>query len=259
MKKTKNIYWVLSILILALFSCSDDNDDCVKLLKKIVETSEKGISETTLLTYDGNEIVSIDGPQRRTDFTYSDGLITKTVMLNKTNQLVETIKYRYLTGELVEVESLANYRIKYIYNSDKTVSYERFTIDSRNQEIKELHGVLYFEHENLIKDERILDNTAAGVLSKYSISYDYDSKHNPLFNISGYKKLLNYNEVMSSNNILLSTVITSVLKDDQIISSAVLYKSSYTYNLDNYPTERVSETAILADGNTGYLKTEYFY
>ena len=259
MKKTKNIYWVLSILMLALFSCSDDNDDCVKLLKKIVETSEKGISETTLLTYDGNEIVSIDGPQRRTDFTYSDGLITKTVMLNKTNQLVETIKYRYLTGELVEVESLANYRIKYIYNSDKTVSYERFTIDSRNQEIKELHGVLYFEHENLIKDERILDNTAADVLSKYSISYDYDSKHNPLFNISGYKKLLNYNEVMSSNNILLSTVITSVLKDDQIISSAVLYKSSYTYNLDNYPTERVSETAILASGNKGYLKTEYFY
>lgn len=253
MKNKIVLLWVLSIFVLTLCSCSTDNDDTVKLLKKVVETSEAGTSETSLFTYDGTEIVSIDGVQKRTDFTYTDGLITKAVTLNKTNQLLETIEYSYLEGKLVEAESLGNYRINYIHNSDKTVSYEKFTI-SGNQQVKEFHGTLYFENENFIKEERILDNTASGVLSKYSVSFDYDSKYNPLYNILGYKKLLDYNEGASSNNSLISTVITSISKDDQITSSANFYKSSFKYDLDNYPTEQVSE-----NGNTGYLKTTYFY
>lgn len=254
MKKTKNIFWVLSIFLLTLYSCSNDTDDSIKLLKKIVTTSADRTSETTLFTYNGNEIVSIDGLQKHTDFTYADGLISKTVTINKTNQLVETIEYTYISGELVSVKSLGNYRISYTHNSDKTVSYEKFKISSGNQEIKEFHGVLYFENENFIKDERTLDNTAAGVLSKYSISFDYDSKHNPLYNILGYKKLLDYNDAISSNNSLISTMITSASKDDQVISSAKFYKNSFTYDLDNYPTEQVSENE-----DTGYLKTTFFY
>jgi hypothetical protein len=254
MKNKIVLLWVLSVFVLTLYSCSTDNDDSVKLLKKVVETSEAGTSETSLFTYDGTEIVSIDGVQKHTDFTYTDGLITKAVTLNKTNQLLETIEYGYIEGKLVEAESLGNYRINYIHNSDKTVSYEKLTIISANQQVKEFHGTLYFENENLIKEERILDNTASGVLSKYSVSFDYDSNHNPLYNILGYKKILDYNEGISSNNSLISTVITSISKDDQITSSAKFYKNSYTYDLDNYPTEQVSE-----NGNTGYLKTEYFY
>lgn len=257
MKKTKSIVWLLSIFILTLYSCSNDNDDNVKLLKKIVETSEAGTSEITLFTYNGNEIVSIDGTQKRTDFTYTDGLIAKTVTLNKTTQLLETIEYSYLNGKLDKVESLG-YRIKYIHNSDNTVSYERFMI-SGNQQVKEFHGTLYFENENLIKDDRTLDNTNAGLISNSSVSFDYDANKNPLFHVMGFKELLNQNEKISLNNSVISTVITSVSKDDQITSSANLYKNSYTYDFDNYPTERVSETAVLTNGNTGYLKTEYFY
>ncbi|WP_240723445.1 hypothetical protein [Flavobacterium sp. GT3P67] len=259
MKINKYIYWVLSIFLLTLYSCSTDTDGSAKLLKKVVETSAQGTVGTTLFTYNGTEIVSIEGAQKRTDFTYTDGLITKSVTLNKTYQLIETIEYSYLEGKLVEAESLGNYRINYIYNSDKTVSYQKFTIGSGNQEVKEFHGTLYFENENLIKEERIFDNTASGVLSKYSVSFDYDSKHNPLYNILGYKKLLEYNEGISSNNSLISTVITSVSKDNQITSSANFYKSSFKYDLDNYPTEQVSENAIATNGNVGYLKSEYFY
>jgi hypothetical protein len=259
MKKTKNIFWVLSIFVLTLYSCSSDNDDSVKLLKKVVETSEEGTSETALFTYNGNEIVRIDGAQKRTDFTYTDGLITKIVALNKTNELLETNAYSYLEGKLVEVESLGNYRIKYIHNSDKTVSYQKFTIGSGNQEVKEFHGILYFENENLIKEERTLDNTAVGVTSNYSISFDYDSNKNPLYNVLGYKKLLDHMETISSNNSLINTVIATITNGDQVLSSANFYKSSFKYDSENYPTERVSETAILANGNTGYLKTQYFY
>jgi hypothetical protein len=229
------------------------------LLKKVVETSEEGTSETTLFTYNGTEIVRIEGAQKRTDFTYTDGLITKTVILNKTNQFSETIEYSYLVGKLVEVESLGNYRINYIHNTDKTVSYQKFTIGSGNQEVKEFHGILYFENENLTKEERTLDNTAVGVTSNYSISFDYDAKNNPLYNILGYKKLLDKMETISSNNSLINTVIATTTNGDQVLSLANFYKSSFQYDSENYPTEQVSETALFANGNRGYLKTEYFY
>lgn len=258
MKKTKNIFWVLSIFLLTLYSCSNDNDDSLKLLKKVVETSENGTSETTVYTYNGTEIVSIDGTEKRTDFTYTDGLITKTVILNKTNQLSETIEYSYLVGKLVEVESLGNYRINYIHNTDKTVSYERFRI-SGNQQVKEFHGTLYFENENLIKNERILDTMPVGITSSESITFDYDAKNNPLYNVLGYKNLLDHMETISSNNSLINTVIAATTNGDQVLSVANFYKSSFKYDSENYPTERVSETAILANGNTGYLKTQYFY
>lgn len=258
MKKTKNIFLVLSIFLLTLYSCSNDNDDSLKLLKKVVETSENGTSETTVYTYNGTEIVSIDGAEKRTDFTYTDGLITKTVILNKTNQLSETIEYSYLVGKLVEVESLGNYRINYIHNTDKTVSYERFRI-SGNQQVKEFHGTLYFENENLIKNERILDTMPVGITSSESITFDYDAKNNPLYNVLGYKNLLDHMETISSNNSLINTVIATTTNGDQVLSVANFYKSSFKYDSENYPTERVSETAILANGNTGYLKTQYFY
>lgn len=258
MKKTKNIFWVLSIFLLTLYSCSNDNDDSLKLLKKVVETSENGTSETTVYTYNGTEIVSIDGVQKRTDFTYTDGLITKRVILNKANQLLETIEYSYLVGKLVEVESLGNYRINYIHNTDKTVSYERFRI-SGNQQVKEFHGTLYFENENLIKNERILDTMPVGITSSESITFDYDAKNNPLYNVLGYKNLLDHMETISSNNSLINTVIATTTNGDQVLSVANFYKSSFKYDSENYPTERVSETAILANGNAGYLKTQYFY
>lgn len=258
MKNKIVLLWVLSVFVLTLYSCSTDNDDSVKLLKKVVETSENGTSETTVYTYNGTEIVSIDGVQKRTDFTYTDGLITKTVILNKTNQLSETIEYSYLVGKLVEVESLGNYRINYIHNTDKTVSYERFRI-SGNQQVKEFHGTLYFENENLIKNERILDTMPVGITSSESITFDYDAKNNPLYNVLGYKNLLDHMETISSNNSLINTVIATTTNGDQVLSVANFYKSSFKYDSENYPTERVSETAILANGNTGYLKTQYFY
>ncbi|MFV5688505.1 hypothetical protein ACM55M_07760 [Flavobacterium sp. ZT3R25] len=229
------------------------------MLKKIVATSADGIFATTLFTYNGNKIVSIDGIQKHVDFTYTDGLISKTVTLNKINQLLETIEYTYVAGELIRTKSPNNYIINYIHNSDKTISYEKLAINSAYKEVKMYHGILYFQNENFIKDERILDNAAVGVTSSYSISFDYDSKHNPLFNVLGYKKILDYNEAISSNNSLISTVIISTTKDEQIASSAKFYKSSFTYDLENYPTEQVSETALFANGNRGYQKTEYFY
>jgi hypothetical protein len=254
MKNKIVVLLFLSFFVLTLTSCTNDTDESFKLLTKVVETTNKGTSQTYLYAYNGNQIVSIDGSQNRIDFTYRNGLISKMVTLNKTNQLLETTEYRYNDGKLVEVVSLGNYRISYIHNSDKTVSYEKFKVGLGNEEIKEFHGTLYFDIDNLIKEERTFDNVLVGAESNYSISFDYDTKKNSLFNIMGFKELLNKNDKISINNTVIGTVITSVSIDDQTTSSAYLYKNSFKYDLDNYPTERVSENR-----NTGYLKLQYFY
>ena len=98
----------LSFFLLTLFSCKNDTEDSSKLLMKVVETQDDGTSETILFSYNDSKIVSIDGTTERTDFTYTDGLITKTVLLNKSNQLRETIDYKYLDGKLIEVTSSEN-------------------------------------------------------------------------------------------------------------------------------------------------------
>jgi hypothetical protein len=46
-----------------------------------------------------------------------------------------------------------------------------------SQEAKLYHGTLYFD-KNLIKDERILDDAAPGLVSKYTVNFQYDSKKN---------------------------------------------------------------------------------
>jgi thiamine pyrophosphokinase len=67
---------------------------------------------------------------------------------------------------------------------------------------------------------------------------------------------LDNKEGMSVNNRLMTLVTSSVTENNQIISSANFYKSTFKYDLDNYPTEQVSEASI---SNNGYLKVEYFY
>lgn len=256
MKKTKYLYSILSICLFAFYSCSTDTSTPVKLLKKTISTAANGASITTLFTYAGDEIVSIDDAKIHVDFTYSDGLIVKKVTTDKESSLVETIEYTYNAGELIRAESLNKYKINYKYNSDNTISYQKMKIVSENQEVKEFHGILFFENENLIKDERILDNTATGTVSKYSLDFEYDSNKNPLYNIAGFKKLLDHNQITSPNNSLISSESTSIATDDIVTSSAKFYKNSFTYDLEAYPKEQVSETTIF---NSKYIKIQYFY
>lgn len=259
MKNIKVLYAFLSVIVLTFVSCTDDTDDSFKLIKKVIETTARQNTQTFLYTYNGNQIVSIDGARHRTDFRYTDGLISRTVLKNKENQQVETIDYSYSQGKLVKVVSVGNYVMKYSPVNEKQVLVEKFTLSSGNVEVKEYHGILQLSNGNLIKEERIYDNTPLGEESKYSISYDYDTKKNPFFNIEGYRELWNQNNKISVNNNVVSTVITSNSKDSHVVSSATTYNYAITYDLNNYPKESISESAPLANGFVGYLKVEYFY
>lgn len=259
MKKAKYIYWVLSFSFLFLYSCTTNNLDKTKLLQSIVETNANGTTSTTFYTYDGEKLVSIDSDKTKADFTYTAGLITKIETLDKVNNILKTIEYSYVDNKLVNVKSPDDYVINYIHNSDGTVSYEKITTIPGEQEVKVFHGTLYFQNNNIIKEERIVDDADPGVLSTYSVDYEYDSKINPFNYILGYEKLLDHNETISMNNCRIIAVYTNTTKDDQVTSSANLYKREFKYDLNDYPTEQIAENATGNNGNSDYLKTQYFY
>jgi hypothetical protein len=255
----KKAHLLLLIYLSVLYSCSGDKNNNLKLLKKVIEVSVNGSSETTLYTYNGNRIISIDGVQQRSDFTYTFDLITKIVTLNKTNQQSSTIVYSYREGRLVKADFLNKYVINYIYNTDGTISYEKLVMNSLNQQVREFHGVLFFENYNFKKDERVFDDKGVGVISKYSISFDYDDKKNSMYNVLGFSKLFNLNDAVSINNSLISTETNSIEQNDQVISSAKLYKSTFKYDAEDYPIEKISETGNSNNGNAVYIKSQYFY
>ena len=261
MKKAKIIIGIIVVILLTLSSCSTENIDQVPLLTKIVEVSVDGSSNTTTLNYNGNKIVNIDKADKFSEFYYTDDLITKIVESDKTTKRKNTLDYSYLDGKLVKITSSDNYVINYLHNNDGTVSYEKTTKDSNNNEVKIYHGILYFQSENLIKDEKILDDAGIGILAKNSLSLEYDYKNNALNNILGFNKLLDFSKTISSNNDITRTEIALVknLTEDQVISSIKTYKSKYNYNLKGYPTIIVSENLLFGGKNSNHLKSVLFY
>ena len=257
MKNIKKILCLLSVLV--LFSCTGDKDGKAKLLKKLVETSADGTAKTTLYKYKDNAIISIDGSQTRTDFTYTNGLISKMQTLDKITKGVTTLLYTYEEDRLVSVVSSDQYKISYVHNSDGTVSVEKWTLVSGNPDKKLYHGTLIFKDDNFIKETRTLDDAAPGVVATHSLSFEYDAKNNPFYFIKGFDKLLNQSNIISLNNSLISVVTSTETKDGQTISAANFYKNTITYDEEGYPKEKVSEAVMPENGNSEYLKSEYFY
>lgn len=263
MKKTNKLIGLALVLLITLSSCTNESVDQTQtqLLKKIVEISVDGSSNNTLLTYDGDKIVNIDKFDKHSEFYYTGDLITKIVESDKTNQHINTLQYLYLNGQISKITSSDNYVINYIHNSDGSVSYEKLTKDSQNNDVKINHGTLYFQSGNLIKDDKFLDDAGQGILAKNSISLEYDYKNNALNNILGFDKLLNYSKTISSNNDVASTETSYVkhLAEDQIISTVKRYSNKFTYNLNGYPTVIVSEKLLLGGENSNHLKSVLFY
>lgn len=263
MKTTKKLIVLALVFLITLSSCTNENVDPVpvQLLKKIVEVSVDGSSNTTLLTYDGNKIVNIDQLNIFSEFYYTGDLITKIVVSDKTNQHVNTLQYYYSDGLLTRISSSDNYVLNYIHNTDGSVSYEKLTKDSNNNEVKIYHGTLYIQSGNLVKDHRFLDDAGTNVLVENIKSFEYDLKNNALYHILGYNKLLDYSKTISINNSISNSEISSVkhIDDDQVISAINSYKSKYQYDSMGYPTEIVSENTIFGGNDSQHLKSLLFY
>jgi hypothetical protein len=263
MKKTNIHLGLIIIVLITLFSCTNESVDPVpvQLLKKIVEVSVDGSSSTTLLTYDGFKIVSIDELEKLSQFYYTGDLITKIVESDKTDQHQNTLEYSYTNGRLVKIMSSDNYILNYSHNADGSVSYEKWTKDSNNDDIKIFHGTLYFQSGNLVKDHRFLDDAGKDVLAENIVSFEYDNKNNALYQIQGFNKLLDYPKRISLNNETNCSKISSVkhIVDNQVISSINTYNSKHQYDSLGYPVEIVSENTIFGLNDSNHLKSLLFY
>lgn len=263
MKKTNTYVGLALVFLITLCSCTNESVDPIQiqLLKKIVEVSVDGSSNTILLDYDGNKIVSIDEFRKYSEFHYTGDLITKIIVSDKTNQHLNTLEYSYSDGQLTRIISSDNYVLNYIHKTDGSVSYEKLTKDSNNNDVKIYHGTLYFQSGNLVKDHRFLDDAGKDVLAENIMSFEYDHKNNALCQILGFNKLLDYSKTISLNNETRNSEISSVkhINDNQVISSINIYTSKHQYDSLGYPTEIVSENTIFGANDSNHLKSLLYY
>lgn len=259
MRNEKYFFWSIVCLLLVLVGCTSDKVEQMKLLKTVNETSDSGTVQTTNYTYNGTQLVAIDSPNTLKEFDYDAGYITAISTTDKGSNQKTLINYTYEGGLLKRVELIGSYYVLYTQNTDKSVSYQKFDTTIYPLETKVYHGTLQFKNGNILSDERVLDTSPVGVISKYNVSYEYDSNTNPLHNITGYDKLWDHEGIISNNNYLVSTVETSVESNGQIISSATYYKNNFKYDKNSYPIEKNSLVSIPHKGISISLTTVYKY
>jgi hypothetical protein len=251
------------VLFFTLCSCTKDEDAIVyqsKLLSKLVDVAENGATTTTTFTYNSNKIVSIDSANKQSTFTYANDLITKIVTFDNVNLSQSVLDYSYVNDELVRVVSSDNYVVNFTHNDDGSVLYERLTTDVNNNVITVYSGKMFFQNGNLVKDERTKGGNVPSIVCKEIVSYQYDSKNNPLRNIVGYSKLLDNFKCISANVITRIQEENRVehLDTNQIESTAVLYVSTNQYDASGYPTVITSEKSFFGNQDN-HAKSQLFY
>lgn len=262
MKKVFQILFV-SLLVISFTSCtSDDNTNQEQLLQRLIEVNVDGSTSTTNFTYNGNNIVSIISETSSETFAYTGDLITRISKMDIPNQQLTVFDYIYTNDKLTKVISSENYELNFVHNADGTVSYEKTMLDANNNQVLVYHGTLYFQGENALEDKRVMDiNSSTSIVTKQEVSFVYDTKNNPFYNITGYNKLLDRFTTISANNHVSSIEINAVnyLDTDQATSSAVLCPRQCQYDTNDYPTEIVSDRPVFGNPNSNHLKTLFFY
>jgi hypothetical protein len=259
--RTHKFFWIVSLFIVTLYSCSTDSTNQAKQLKSFVEVSNDGSTSETVLNYSGSNLASMTSEDKVVTFTYTGQLVTRIVEENSLTQSIVTRDYTYSNGKLVKIVSSDLYETRYSYLESGAVVYQKVHKDSNGNEINVYHGTLYFANTNLIKDERILDDAGVNVLSKETVTYQYDSKINPVHELTGFDKLLDYSTTTSVNNCISFYKETSIhyLDSDQILSSAVGYDNSIRYDEAGYPIENVTSLPLFGTLADNHEKTEFFY
>lgn len=261
--KSTQLFFVVAILFLSLTSCSSDDNassnTVTKKLSKIVDITTSGATTATNFTYNEDKIVSADTDTEHRTFTYTNDLITRVVTSNDVAQTQTIVTYSYNNDNLVKITSSENYVIRFVYNTDGTVAYEKFTTDSNNNEVLIYKGVLSFQNGNLAKDERIIATTASEV-SKEILTYQYDSKNNPLHAIRGYSKLLDFSST-GVNNVtrIQQETRKENLNSGQITSSMVLFVSTNQYDDEGYLKAITSEQTFFGTPISNHRKTEFYF
>ncbi|EMY3482255.1 hypothetical protein AAIP36_000463 [Flavobacterium psychrophilum] len=241
----KKIFYTLCALSLLLISCSKDDTTVATapentttniLPKKIIEERVTGI-----LTYDGNKLLAVTYPYKKTVFTYTGDLVTKIISYsnNATSQITD---YTYDNGKLKiidlnEIDSPSTNKTVLTYNTDGTITYIR---TAKNKQTG-IETPEHSEKETFLNGNIVKKEITAGTHNSFIYTYEYDTKNNATKNILGFNKLLDA-EMSNANNLVKETTV-------QIGSTQTTRTTTnqYLYNAQDYPIaqKKYDETNVL--------------
>jgi hypothetical protein len=266
----KNLLLLFSAVTLVFTSCSsNDNNSSTedtsilpKTISYIYSSDMLGTNSTSTITYSGNKIVSTVKKNSKIIFTYDGNLITKQVQFYVDSKGIETkvadVFYTYENGKLktrtMKEEFSTQFpdgqfidKTVYTHTSANLVSYVSYYVNVDTQaETKSSEGSLTFKDGNLVKEQQI----SVSSTSTSTRTYEYDTKNNPLKNVTGFDLLLNEISEFGKNN---STKTTSVRYGN---TTPTDYLTTYTYNDKNYP---LRHTSFAGDGKSIEYEIEYTY
>jgi hypothetical protein len=270
----KKIFYLFTASLVVLTSCSSDDDSSIitpsedisilpKTISYIYPSTFLGTNSKSINTYSGNKILNIIDENSKTIYTYDGSIITKQEQFSLDEKGKETksreVAYAYENGKLKtriyktgisEINPNGVYVSKtvYTYNSDGTISYILYSIDSKTQvETKQGTGKLTYKDGNLIKSEV---NSDIYSFQNGVRTFEYDTKKNPLKNILGFSSLLDEVEDCGNNNVIK---ITRTRPD---YPNPSVYLTTYIYNDNGYPAKH---TSFAGDGKSIEYEIEYTY
>lgn len=239
-----------------LTSCSNDDnsssEESLILPKTISYTYPNSPEENykTIMTYDGNKIVSIDKGDYKTKFIYDGNLIVKQLRFNvdsegKEIKSRETV-YTYSGGKLINKTSRISFsenqpngsdfvKTDYTHIDDRTISCVQYLPNSTDIDYT---ATLIYENKNLIKKDLYIIEPIFLIESDV---YEYDSKNNPLKNILGFDLLIEEISGYGSNNLV------KLKRANNEMAAGTIYKAGYIYDDNNYPIKNSSQSNILSD------------
>lgn len=233
----KKIIYCLALIATVFSSCDKEEnptivtDEAALLPKKVIETSN-GTSYVSTCTYDGKKLLNISNEDGKTVFTYSGDYIAKVQGFDADNVLEYTEEYTYENGKLkteyeFEEGAPVSTTTTYTHNLDGTIVFEKKNKNlSTGVETMQTPGKYTYLNGNLVKEEFFSTDYSRVV------TYEYDTKINPLKNILGFNKLLGQME--SVNNEQKKTIVST---NNGTINTNI-YTFQYTYNDKGYVLEK---------------------
>lgn len=262
----KNIYLFLSLISIALTSCSSEDSTVSEpqlttngyLLKKLIWTDiTSGEVQTTNYFYNGTKITKLEiSNGQRIEYTYTGDLITKQ-FLYINNVLKEEDQYQYdaqlrITQKLTFLHNPDNVtRTEYTYNSDQTVLIKRFQGDAVAQNnLLNNRKAFLLPNGDIDKLETYLIQNGNPITWTYQCYYDSNNSANN--SITGLNKIKYWE--LGSVIFYNQHNVTSIVNTTTENSSVTTENQSLTYNSYGYPV-----VANYSINGTAIFSAQYFY
>lgn len=257
----------LSLLLLSLLSCNDDDSLNKLVLDKIVY--HENIDQVGQFKYHSNGAIQqyqyyFDNKQiDYTNYLYKNGRLTSKEFYTKLNNSVEspyiltntTLFTYYQTGEIARAyleQALSETTdvYKYSWSNGNAVKVE--IIYDSGTSVQSIYEMQYDANGNVIKRLHFVVDNDVPTLD-FVIEYEFDNKINPLFELHEPIDLLtDIPKNISPNNVVKSVQRLTV--DGEAYSTTLI---EYTYNKFDLPVEKIESTNL--NGQESESTVKFFY